>query len=220
MIPDGSLYKSFGWNVVLNLFYLPGSFLGAFSSDLIGPRYTLAIGVTLQAIVGYIMAALYGHLQNHIAGFVVIYGIFQTLGEFGPGDCIGLIASKTCATSVRGQYYGIAAATGKIGAFVGTYVFPVIISNAGGDDTLKGNQAPFWVSSSLCVFSALLAIFLLPKISQDCIDEEDERFREYLYSEGWDVTQLGDGNLSMDELVPNVELTGETLDYEKKGEAN
>ncbi|KAK7206894.1 glycerophosphoinositol permease [Myxozyma melibiosi] len=218
IIPDGSLYKTFGWNVVLNLFYLPGSFLGAFSSDIIGPRYTLAIGVALQAIVGFIMAGLYEHLQRHIAGFVVIYGIFQTLGEFGPGDCIGLIASKTCATPVRGQYYGIAAAAGKIGAFVGTYVFPVIIKNAGGEDTTKGNQAPFWVSSSLCVFSAFLAIFLLPKISQECISEEDDRFREYLYSKGWDVSQLGDHDMDMDELVPSTDVVG-GAEYEKKEDA-
>ncbi|KAK9472848.1 major facilitator superfamily domain-containing protein [Dipodascopsis tothii] len=192
VIPDDSLYKTFGWNVVFNLFYLPGSMLGAFSADWIGPRYTLAIGVFLQAIVGYIMAGLYDHLKNHIAAFTVVYGIFQTLGEFGPGDCIGLIASKTSATAVRGQYYGIAAACGKIGAFVGTYVFPVIISNAGGDTTTKGLQAPFWVSSSLAIFSGLLAIFLLPKMDQDVVTAEDDKFREYLASQGWDVSQLGD----------------------------
>jgi hypothetical protein len=32
---------------------------------------------------------------------VVVYGIFLALGEFGPGDNIGLIASKTCATGIR-----------------------------------------------------------------------------------------------------------------------
>ncbi|KAK9455545.1 major facilitator superfamily domain-containing protein [Dipodascopsis uninucleata] len=199
IIPDGSLYKSFGWNVVLNLFYLPGSFLGAIAADYWGPRWTLVSGVLAQAVVGYIMAGLYSHLKNHIAGFVVIYGIFQTLGEFGPGDCIGLIASKTSATAIRGQYYGIAAASGKIGAFIGTYVFPVIIKNAGGDTTVKGLQAPFWVSSSLCCFSAFLAAFFLPNITQETIDEENVRFREYLAASGWDISQLGDG--SDEELV-------------------
>lgn len=65
------------------------------------------------------MAALYSHLDNsaHVGGFVVVYGIFLALGEVGPGDNIGLVASKTSATSIRGQYYGIAAAMGKIGAF-------------------------------------------------------------------------------------------------------
>ncbi|KAK9363175.1 major facilitator superfamily domain-containing protein [Lipomyces starkeyi] len=215
VIPDSSLYKSFGWNVVLNLFYLPGSMLGALAADYLGPRVTLTTGVVLQAMVGYIMAGLYSQLKNHIAAFVVVYGIFQTLGEFGPGDCIGLIASKTCATAVRGQYYGIAAATGKIGAFVGTYVFPVIISNAGGETTVKGLQAPFWVSSSLAIFSGILAITLLPRIGQDVIAAEDDRFREYLMSKGWDVTQLGDDDTIIDEFASHdvgVEYRG----YEKK----
>ena len=38
------------------------------------------------------------------------------LGEMGPGDNIGLVASKTSATGIRGEYYAIAAAMGKIGA--------------------------------------------------------------------------------------------------------
>ncbi|KAK9366459.1 major facilitator superfamily domain-containing protein [Lipomyces kononenkoae] len=196
IIPNGTLYQTFGWNVVINLFYLPGSMIGALAADYFGPRVTLVVGVTLQAVFGYIMAGAYSYFMNHIAGFVVIYGIFLSFGEFGPGDCIGLIASKTCATPVRGQYYAIAAATGKIGAFVGTYVFPVIIRNSGGDTTVKGLQTPFWVSSTLAIFSGILAIAFLPKIGQDVVSDEDEKFRDYLASKGWDVSQLGDYNSS------------------------
>lgn len=196
IIPDGDLYKTFGWNVVLNLFYIPGSFLGAFAADYFGPRLTVSVGLVLQAIIGYIMAAIYGHLTHHIAGFVVVYGIFLTLGEFGPGDNIGLIASKTSATSIRGQYYGIAAAVGKIGAFVGTKVFPTIIKNAGGSDTIKGNQAPFWVASSLCIFSAFLALFFLPPLTQGSIENEDVRFKEHLIASGFDTTLFGDEEYS------------------------
>lgn len=116
------IWKSFGWNTIVNVFYLPGAIGGAFLSDAIGPRYALAIGVFLQGVVGFIMAGCYGLLDtsSHVAGFVVVYGIFLSLGEAGPGDNIGLVASKTSATAIRGQYYAIAAAAGKIGAFVGT----------------------------------------------------------------------------------------------------
>lgn len=77
--------------------------------------------MTAQGIIGFIMTGLYGYLDRpaHVAGFVVVYGIFLGVGEVGPGDNIGLVASKTCATAIRGQYYGTAAAMGKIGAFVG-----------------------------------------------------------------------------------------------------
>ena len=63
-------------NTIINLFYIPGAFIGAFTSDWIGPRYCLAIGVFLQGILGFIMAGLYARLATsaHVAGFVVVYG--------------------------------------------------------------------------------------------------------------------------------------------------
>lgn len=95
----------FGWNTVINLFYIPGTMLGAPASDWLGPRYALAIGVFLQAIVGFIMAGDYFNLSQPgmVGGFVVVYGVFLALGEFGPGNNIGLLAAKTCATGIRGK---------------------------------------------------------------------------------------------------------------------
>jgi len=70
------LWKSFGWNTIINLFYIPGAIGGAFLSDAIGAREALALGVALQGIVGFIMAGCYALLDTsaHVAGFVVVYG--------------------------------------------------------------------------------------------------------------------------------------------------
>jgi MFS family permease len=192
MAKDAPLSQSFGWNTVINLFYVPGAMFGSVLSDWIGPRYALAGGVLAQAIVGFIMAGLYPHLAKpeNVAGFAVVYGIFLSLGEVGPGDNIGLVASKTCATGVRGQYYAIAAAMGKIGAFVGTYIFPYI-EKAGGSNTNASAQYPFYVSSSFCILMAFIVLFCLPHIGQDTIKKEDIDFRHYLETQGWDVRQLG-----------------------------
>ena len=81
-------------------------------------------------------------------------------------------------------------AFGKIGAFVGTYVFPYI-EKAGGSDTNASAQYPFYVSSCFCVLMAALVLFGLPHIDQDTITTEDIKFRAYLEKEGWDVRQLG-----------------------------
>lgn len=102
---DQPLWKSLAWNILINFFYIPGCLAGAFVADLpsMGPKKTLFIGVMLQGIIGFIMAGCYPWLSEpkNIAGFVVVYGVFLMLGEFGPGDNIGLIASKTCATGIR-----------------------------------------------------------------------------------------------------------------------
>ena len=96
--------------------------------------------------------------------------IFLALGELGPGDNLGLCAAKSSATAVRGQYYSYCAAIGKIGAFVGTYVLPIVRKNA--PNPIRAGQDPFFVSSALCIFSAFLAYFLLPQIEQVCPDSD------------------------------------------------
>ncbi|KAK9483496.1 hypothetical protein V1527DRAFT_491808 [Lipomyces starkeyi] len=106
------------------------------------------------------MARLSSQLKNHIAAFVVV--VYED------------------------KYYGIAAATGKIGAFVGTYVFPVIISNAGGE-TSQGPPGTVFGLVLIAILSGILTITLLPRIGQDVIAAEDDRFRKYLMSKGWDV---------------------------------
>lgn len=193
ILPGDDIYKSWGWNVVFNLFYIPGTFLGGFSSDYLGPRLTLTIGLVAQAIVGFGMTAGYHSLKHHIAGFVVVFGIFLTLGEFGAGNTVGLLAAKSSATPIRGQFYGVAAAVGKIGAFVGTYIFPQILDKYPGD---KGIQVAFYVSSALCLVSASLTFFFLPSIDQNAINKEDAAFVAYLKENGYDISSMGNGTVS------------------------
>ncbi|KAI9800948.1 MAG: hypothetical protein M1833_003085 [Piccolia ochrophora] len=185
------LWKSFAWSILINAFLLPGCIGGAYLSDFLGPRDALAYGVLAQGIVGFIMAGAYAQLATpaHIAGFVVIYGIFTALGELGPGDNIGLVAAKTSATSVRGKTYGIAAAIGKCGAFAGSYCFPIIQKRA--PTETRSGQDPFFVASSLCVLSAVLAKFCLPYLSQEAVTEEDHNFRVYLLENGYDTSKMG-----------------------------
>ncbi|KAJ5225582.1 Glycerophosphodiester transporter GIT2 [Penicillium chermesinum] len=160
------LWKTFGWTTLIYLFYIPGSALGAFASDWIGPKMTLAIGVGLQGIVGFIMSGCYEWLatEKYMGAFIVVYGVFLALGEFGPGDNIGL-------------------------SFVGTYVLPIAVKNA--HTPVEKGQHPFFISSALCIFSAVVAFFLLPTINQDTITHEDERFRAYLEEHGYDTTSMG-----------------------------
>lgn len=129
---------------------------------------------------------------------MAVYGVFTALGEFGAGNNTSVLASKTSATPIRGQYYGIAAAVGKVGAFVGTYLFPVIMRNHGGIDSNEGVKTTFYVASALCLFSAFLALFFCPSVGQEAIDEEDRKFLEYLKDNNYDLSLVGDGSLVED----------------------
>jgi Na+/melibiose symporter-like transporter len=191
-----SLSVVLGWNVVINLFYMPGTLIGAFIVDYFGPKYTMIGGLLCQAVIGFIMSGLYERLTSHIAAFAVVYGIFLSFGELGPGNCLGLLASKTGPTAVRGQFYGLAAAFGKVGAFVGTWAFPPIIDAFGGSDSTRGNTGPFWIGSGLAILSALIILFTVRPLSADGMREEDAKFREYLAENGYDVSLMGESPTS------------------------
>ncbi|KIK62445.1 hypothetical protein GYMLUDRAFT_260189 [Collybiopsis luxurians FD-317 M1] len=216
-----SLVVIFGWNVIINLFSVPGTVGGAFVIDYLGPKYTMLLGLVLQAILGFIMAGLYKQLTKHIAAFAVLYGIFQSLSGFGPGNCTIVLAAKTSSTAVRGQYYGVAAATGKLGAFIGTWAFPAIIDRFGGPSTDRGNTGPFWIASALQALSAVVTYFYIQPINTDGMVEEDASFREYLEQNGYDTSRMGLGSElstyegdSVEETAEKEEIA-ETVEKEK-----
>lgn len=120
---------------------------------------------------------------------MVVYGIFTALGEAGPGDNTILIASKAVPTPIRGRGYGFAAAMGKAGALAGSYTFPAIARRYGGVDSDTGISVLFYISSSLCLFSAVISL-LLPELTQQSAAEQDAKFRNLLSDEGYDVNSV------------------------------
>lgn len=68
-------------------------------------------------------------------------------------------------------------------------MFPIIENNA--PNATRSGQDPFFVGSALAIFSGFLAVFCLPKIDQDTIEFEDQRFRAYLAENGYDTSKMG-----------------------------
>lgn len=64
------------------------------------------MGFLLQALVGFILSGVYNKLKTHIAGFAIMYGLYLSLGELGPGNNLGLLAAK--ATGETGTECGLA----------------------------------------------------------------------------------------------------------------
>jgi MFS family permease len=197
---SSALSVVFGWNVVINLFYIPGTIAGAFIIDYLGPKNTMILGLLLQALFGFIMSGLYNRLVNHIGAFAVLYGIFLSFGELGPGNNLGLLAAKTSPTAVRGQFYGVAAAIGKVGAFIGTYTFPDIEDSFAKKSATLGITGTFWVGSGLAILSALITFFFIRPLTTDGMAEEDRKVRVFFAS----VCSIGIADGSCAQTVPRV----------------
>ena len=76
-----------------------------------------------------------------------------------------------------------------MGAFVGSYLFPIIQDRA--PNPTRAGQDPFFVASTLAIFAGVIAMLCLPNIEQDSIDAEDVRFRQYLMDHGYDTSKMG-----------------------------
>lgn len=190
--PEGASFGTvLGWNVVINLFNLPGTILGAFAADYIGPKRTLCWGLGIQAVFGFVLAGTYPMLKNHVAGFAIMYGIFLSFGVFSSGSGTVIFAAKTGPTAVRGHYYGTAAAIGKVGALIGTQAFPRIVNAFGGSTSNRGNSGPFFIGSAVVFLSFMNAVFFIRPLSENGMVEVDKSFREYLIRHGYDVSKMG-----------------------------
>ncbi|KZL65512.1 major facilitator superfamily transporter [Colletotrichum tofieldiae] len=186
---EDSLVKTLGWGVVINCFYIPGPFIGGYLSDKIGRRQTMALGFTLQAILGFILGGAMNSIQRVFPLFVILYGIFLTLGEVGPGSTVVLIASECFPTSIRGQMMGFISAVSKAGAAIGTQVFTAILNKYTADPS-KGNQVAFLIGSGFALLGAIIAMFVIPDISRH-LNDDDEAWKKYLADNDWDA-QWGD----------------------------
>lgn len=82
---NDSVTQAIGYGTVLNCFYLPGTIIGGFLMDRIGRKQTMTLGFFLWSLMAFIIGGAFQQILPIFPLFVVLYGIFNTLGEMGPG---------------------------------------------------------------------------------------------------------------------------------------
>ncbi|KAJ3254113.1 hypothetical protein HK103_007501 [Boothiomyces macroporosus] len=188
---SSSLSTNYWWDTVTLLFYIPGSLASAFFVKRIGPKKTLMLGLFLQAVTAVILYIGWNSIQPSVVWFSVVYGCFLAFGELGPGGCIGLIAANSCPSAVRGQFYGVAAALGKVGAFIGTKYFFLLQKQFGPSTSVDYNRGPFIVAAALNLFAIILVFIFVGVIGEDAVERDNADFREYLIDNGYDSSVFG-----------------------------
>lgn len=114
---------------LFSLFALPGYFLAATTVDKIGRKRLQEFGFIVIACCYGFLAYGYAHDWS-ITALITTFGLSFFFCNFGPNTTTFLIPSEIFPTAIRARSHGIAAATGKCGAFVGALSMPLILHHA------------------------------------------------------------------------------------------
>jgi len=95
---------------------------------------------------------------------LLVYGMSYFFTEFGPNVTTFVYPAEIFPVMVRTTAHGIAAAVGKIGAFIGAFAFPFLLTN-------YHLPVAMGVAAVISLAGLLLTVFTLPEPNQRSLEE-------------------------------------------------
>jgi MFS transporter, PHS family, inorganic phosphate transporter len=141
---------------------VPGYILAIARMDRIGHRRLQLIGFSMMALCFAVIALVPG-MTTAVLPFIVAYGLSYFFTEFGPNVTTFVLPGELYPVSVRATGHGISAGIGKLGAFIGVFLFPVLQRSLG----LRGTLL---LTTGVAVLGALLTL-VLPEPAGRSLDD-------------------------------------------------
>ena len=114
---------------------VPGYLLAIARLDRIGHRRLQLTGFAMMALCFLIIAVVPG-MTTAVAPFLLVYGVSYFFTEFGPNMTTFVMPSELYPVTMRATGHGISAGVGKLGAFIGVFLFPLLQTSLGLRGTL------------------------------------------------------------------------------------
>jgi MFS transporter, PHS family, inorganic phosphate transporter len=114
---------------------VPGYVLAIARLDRIGHRRLQLVGFAVMALCFVIIAAVPG-MTTAVVPFLLVYGVSYFFTEFGPNMTTFVMPSELYPVTLRATGHGISAGIGKLGAFIGVFLFPLLQTSLGLRGTL------------------------------------------------------------------------------------
>jgi len=159
-------------NTVTNMVYtliifivaaLPGYIISAFTIDRLGRKFIQCMGFAIMAIA-YALLALVPDLTRVTVPFLLVYSFSYFFAEWGPNTTTFVYPAEIFPVMIRSSAHGIAAALGKLGAFLGAFLFPYLLVQF----KLPGAMG---FSAIVAALGLILTIFTLPETKQRSLED-------------------------------------------------
>jgi PHS family inorganic phosphate transporter-like MFS transporter len=145
------------------VFAAPGYAVAALTMDKLGRKTIQVLGFAMMAVT-FGLLALIPNVEKLFFPFLIIYGLSYFFTEFGPNATTFVYPSEIFPVKVRTTGHGIAAATGKIGGFVGVFTFPFFME-------WHGLPAAEGAAAIVSVLGLIVTIFMLPETKGKSLEE-------------------------------------------------
>jgi MFS family permease len=142
---------------------MPGYLVAAAMIDRMGRKSIQVMGFTMMALTFAAMALIPG-IGKLVLPFLIVYGISYFFTEFGPNATTFVYPAEIFPVRARTTGHGIAASAGKLGGFIGVFLFPILMSWNG---LLAAESAAAFVS----LLGIVVTLTMLPETKGKSLEE-------------------------------------------------
>mmetsp|Transcript_1211 Transcript_1211/g.2337 ORF Transcript_1211/g.2337 Transcript_1211/m.2337 type:complete len:549 (-) Transcript_1211:92-1738(-) len=147
----------------------PGYLLSIWLIDAVGRKQLQIVGFLVLAILFSCIGGLYDKLTKDKVSFFAVYGLMFFFANFGPNTTTFVIPAEAFSAEIRATCHGLAAAVGKLGGVLITFVFSEF-------EGTTGFQYLFWLSAVVSIIGFFITIALAPGYSANEMTELQRRF--------------------------------------------
>jgi len=141
---------------IFAIFAVPGYIAAILLLDKTGRRRIQWFGFAMMALM-FLLIGLIPAVTKYALPFILLYGISYFFTEFGPNTTTFVYPAEIFPVEVRTTGHGISAGAGKMGAFVGAFLFPDMLASSWG---VRGAEI---VAAIVAAAGLLLTVALLPE---------------------------------------------------------
>jgi MFS transporter, PHS family, inorganic phosphate transporter len=153
---------------IVAVFAVPGYIVAILLLDKVGRKSIQMLGFAIMALMFLLIGVIPG-VSTTLAPFLILYGVSYFFTEFGPNMTTFIYPAELFPTEVRTTDHGISAGAGKIGAFIGAFLFPDILASHLG---LRGAMV---ICPVVAAVGLLLTSFALPETRGKSLEELEKR---------------------------------------------
>jgi MFS transporter, PHS family, inorganic phosphate transporter len=157
------LHRTMTQLIIFIVFAAPGYAVAATTMDRLGRKKIQCAGFLIMAIT-FVLLAIIPEVKSMVFPFLIVYGFSFFFTEFGPNATTFVYPSELFPVQVRTTGHGIAAGMGKIGGFVGVFLFPYLMH-------WKGLAAAELAAALASVLGLIVTWAFLPETKGKTLEE-------------------------------------------------